>query len=177
MKITVLLWLILCAFHEDYVQVETPQRFSNQEVLLEQPPRVLSVSVARALAFCKNNKAVCRVLNTNPYFVILKKNLKLAKIAGLIDSVASMREIRQPQLSSSGERKQMRNDVTAASTARVIDKSGIQVTGSGRPQVTDVGVASRVTDRGVARAVNQIDLDHFHTEYGFKLSPQLAIKY
>ena len=44
------------AYHEAYVQVETPQRFNNQEVLLEQPPCVLSVSVARALAFCKNNK-------------------------------------------------------------------------------------------------------------------------
>ena len=60
------------AYHEAYVQVDTPQRFNNQEVLLEQPPRVLSVSVARALAFCKNNKAVYRVLNTNPYFVTLK---------------------------------------------------------------------------------------------------------
>jgi len=36
-----------------------------------------------------------------------------------------------------------------------------------------VGVASRVTDRSVARAVNQNDLDRFHTEYGFKLSLQL----
>jgi len=105
------------AYHEAYVQVETPERFNNQEVLLEQPPRVLSVSVARALALCKNNKTVCRVLNTKPYFVTLKKDLKLAKIAGLTDSVASMREIRQPPVSSSGERKQMRNDVTAAAKA------------------------------------------------------------
>jgi len=71
-----------------------------------------------------------------PYFVTLKKGLKLAKIAGLTDSVASMCEIHQPPLStsssgSSGERKQMHNDVTAAAkaTAGVIDKSGIQVTG------------------------------------------------
>jgi len=61
------------AYHEAYVQVEMPQQFNNQDVLLEQPPHVLSVSVARALAFCKNNKAVCCVLNANPYFVILKK--------------------------------------------------------------------------------------------------------
>jgi len=46
------------AYHEAYVQVEMPQRFNNQDVLLEQPPRVLSVSVARALAFCKNNKTL-----------------------------------------------------------------------------------------------------------------------
>jgi len=36
-----------------------------------------------------------------------------------------------------------------------------------------VGVASRVTNRSVARAVNQNDLDSFHAEYGFKLSLQL----
>jgi len=112
--------------------------------------------------------------------VTLKKGLKLAKIAGLADSVASMREICQPPLSASSsngsrERKQMRNDVTAAGkvTPRVIDKSGTQVTDRGRPEVTDVGMASRVTDRDVARAVNQTDLDRFHAEYGFKLSPQL----
>ena len=105
------------AYHEAYVQVDTPQRFNNQEVLLEQPPRVLSVSVARALAFCKNNKAVYRVLNTNPYFVTLKNGL-FAKVAGLIDSVASMREICQPPLSSSSsERNQMRNDLTAEAQA------------------------------------------------------------
>ena len=125
--------------------------------------------MARALASCKNNKAVCRVLNTNPYVVTLKKGLKLAKIAGLIDSVLSMCEISQPQSSarsssSSGERKQTCNDVTAEAkaTARSIDKSMC----SGN-QVTDVGVA---TD---ARTVNQHDLDTFHKEYGFKLSPQL----
>jgi len=61
------------AYYEAYVQVETPQRYNNQEVILEQPPHALSVSVARALAFCKNNKAVCCVLNTNPYVVTLKK--------------------------------------------------------------------------------------------------------
>ena len=96
------------AYHEAYIPVNTPHRFNNQEVLIEQPPRVLSVSVARALAFCKNNKAVCRVLNTNPYFVTLKKGLKIAKVAGLIDSVATMRELCPPPLStcSSGERKQ-----------------------------------------------------------------------
>jgi len=70
----------------------------------------------------------------------------------------------------------MRNDVTAAAkaTARVIDKSGIQVTGRGGPnQVTNVGMASQVTDRCVVRDINQTDLDRFHAEYGFKLSPQL----
>jgi len=44
------------AYNEAYVQVELPQRYNNKEVILEQAPRALSVSVARALAFCKNNK-------------------------------------------------------------------------------------------------------------------------
>jgi len=94
------------AYNEAYVQVNMPQLFNNQEVLLERPPCVLSVSVLRALAFCKNNKAICHVLNTNLYVVTVKKGLKLAKIAGLIDTVASMREICQPPLTSSGEHKQ-----------------------------------------------------------------------
>jgi len=85
----------------------------------------------------------------------------------------------------------MQNDVTAVgkakATAQVLDKStGIQATGSrgrsevtsrgGPNQITDVGMASRVTDRGMAnnaRSVNQNDLDSFHAEYSFKLSPQL----
>ena len=41
------------AYNEAYVQVETPHRYNNQEVILEQPPRALPVSVAKALAFCK----------------------------------------------------------------------------------------------------------------------------
>jgi len=90
-----------------------------------------------------------------------------------------MREIHQlPLSSSSGKRKQMRNEVTAAvarPTAQFIDKCGSQVTSRGWPssKVTDVGVASRVTDMSVARPVNHHDLDRFHTEYGFKLSLQL----
>jgi len=87
-----------------------------------------------------------------------------------------MREIIQPpssarSSSSSGERKQMRNDVTAMAkaTARSIDKSdSSQVTGRGGfNQVTDMGVATG------HRSVNQYDLDTFHKDYGFKLSPQL----
>ena len=124
---------------------------------------------AKALAFCKDNKAVCRVLNTNPYVVTLKKGLKLAKIAGLIDSVLSMSEIIQPpssacSSSSSGERKQMHNDVTATAkaTARSIDKSdSSQVTGrGGLNQVTDVGVANQVTDMGVATGHRSVSYTH-----------------
>jgi len=65
----------------------------------------------------------------------------------------------------------MSNDVTAAAAkakatarAQFIDNSGSQVTSRGRSKVTDVSVASQVTDRGVATDVNQNDLDRFHAE-------------
>jgi len=84
-----------------------------------------------------------------------------------------MRELRPPPLSmcSSGERKQMPNDLIAVAKAKAtaqvpfIHKSASQVTSRGRPD--------KVTDVGVVRAVNQHDLDRFHAEYGFKLIPQL----
>jgi len=114
---------------------------------------VLSVSITRALAFCKDNKTVCCILNTNPYVVTLKKGLKLAKIAGLVYTIASVR-LRQPSLSSSSS--VMSNDIT------------------------DMGMArSQVIDRGGANhawPVNHAschDLDNFQAEYGFELSPQL----
>jgi len=171
--VTLLHTVCVPAYNEAYLQVETPHRYNNQEVILEQPPRALSVSVAKALAFCKDNKAVCRVLNSNPYVVTLKKGLKLAKIAGLIDTVLSMQEIIHPPWSTcnSRERKQMRNDVTATvkATVQSIDKSvSNQVTGrDGLNRVTDMGVATG------HRPVNQHDLDTFHKDYGFKLYPQL----
>ena len=56
---------------------------------MEQPPCACSVTIARALAFCQNNKTACRVLNHNPYVVTLKKGMKLARILGL-DSVAAI---------------------------------------------------------------------------------------
>jgi len=76
--------------------VNTPTRFNNQDVLIEQTPRALSVTVAKALATCKNNKALCKVLNMNLYVVTLKKGLKLAKAAGLVDSVAAMQNCQPP---------------------------------------------------------------------------------
>jgi len=142
------------AYNEAHLPVHTPPKYNNQEVLLEQPPHALSVSIARALAFCKNNKAVCCILNTNPYVVTLKTGLKLAKIAGLVDTIASMR-LCQPPLSSSSSSSVIHNEVT------------------------DMGVArSQVADRGMAKHSQPVnhsrhDLDNFHAEYGFKLSPQL----
>jgi len=64
------------AYSEALIKVDIPTRFNNQDVLIEQTPRVLSVTVAKALATCRNNKAFCKVLNMHPYMVTLKKVLK-----------------------------------------------------------------------------------------------------
>ena len=98
----------------------------------------------------------------------LKKGLKLAKIAGLIDTVATV-QLCRPPLSD-----------TTSSNSSILRTQACQLPFSnnrGMNGVTDVDVAKlQVTDRGVAnkaRAVNQNVLDNFHAEYGFKLSPQL----
>jgi len=76
-------------YTEAFLTVDTPKHFNDLNVLLENAERVSCVSVAGALAFCKNNKAICKVLNHNPYVVTLKKGLKLAKILGL-DKIAAI---------------------------------------------------------------------------------------
>jgi len=43
------------AFNEAYLPVYSPSEFNNKDVLLEHPPCVCPVTIARALAFCKNN--------------------------------------------------------------------------------------------------------------------------
>jgi len=88
------------AYSEALIQVNTPTRFNNQDVLLEQTPRALSVTVAKALATCKHNKAFCKVLNMHPYMVTLKKGLKIAKAAGLVDSVATMQLCQPPAVNN-----------------------------------------------------------------------------
>ena len=71
---------VLPPYSEAYVTVNTPNNFNNSNVLLEDAHRMDAISVAGALAFCKDNKAICKVLNLNPYVVTLKKGLKLAKV-------------------------------------------------------------------------------------------------
>ena len=78
-------------YTEAYLTVDTPKQFNDLNVLLENAERVSCVSVAGALAFCKNNKAICKVLNYNPYVVTLKKGLKLAKVLGLDKILAVQR--------------------------------------------------------------------------------------
>jgi len=82
---------VIPAYSEAYLTVNTPKRFNNSSVLLENAERICSISVAGALAFCKNNKAVCRILNLNPYVVTLKRSMKLAKVLGL-DKIASIQK-------------------------------------------------------------------------------------
>ena len=83
--------MVIPAYSEAYVPVQTPTRFNNSNVLLEHAESVCSISVAGALSFCKNNRAVCKVLNMNPYVVTLKRGIKLAKVLGL-DKIASIQK-------------------------------------------------------------------------------------
>jgi len=50
------------------------------------------IAVANALTFVKNNKAVCRILNMNPYVVTLKKGLNSKNIKQESYSVSSTGE-------------------------------------------------------------------------------------
>jgi len=157
--------------------VNTPTRYNNQDILIEQMPRALSVTVAKALATCKNNKALCKVLNMHPYVVTLKKGLKIAKAAGLVDSVATMQLCQPPSTDNNSDNN---GDMTHSSAHATRHRPHAHSNGNStsRPgKVTDVGGArEQVTDMGVAYSppyVNHSDLDSFHTAYGFKLSPQL----
>ena len=82
--------VVVPSYSEAYLTVNTPKRFNNN-VLLENAERVCSISVAGAIAFCKNNKTVCKILNLNPYVVTLKRGMKLAKVLGL-DKIASIQK-------------------------------------------------------------------------------------
>jgi len=165
------------AYSEALVQVNTPIRYNNQDILIEQMPRALSVTVAKALATCKNNKALCKVLNMHPYAVTLKKGLKIAKAAGLVDSVATMQLCQPPSTDNNSDNNgdmthssahAMRHRPHTHSYSNSISRHGKVTNVSGaREQVTDMGEAY------LPIAVNHSDLDSFHTAYGFKLSPQL----
>jgi len=79
-------------FSEMLLQVNTLKKVNNQSILLENLPHRLPVAIRKALAFCKNNKTVCRILNYNPYVVTLRKGLKLATIAGF-DTIAAVQPV------------------------------------------------------------------------------------
>ena len=81
------------AMTEALLPVTSPPIYNNQSVLLESSAYapLAKVAVAKALAFCQNNRTVCRILNFSPHVVTLKKGLKLAKIENM-DSIASIQE-------------------------------------------------------------------------------------
>jgi len=146
------------AYSEALIQVDTPTRFNNQDVLLEQTPRALSVTVAKALATCKNNKAFCKVLNMHPYMVTLKKGLKIAKAAGLVDSVATMQPCQPPSVYNSNNHHGDKTNSSVHATHHRTQRPN---------KVTDIDATYSSSN------VNRADLDSFHAAYGFKLSPQL----
>jgi len=66
---------------------------NNQSVLLKKLPNMplTKIAVAKALAFCENNRTVCKILNFSPHVVALRKGLKLAKIE-YMDTIVSIQE-------------------------------------------------------------------------------------
>jgi len=81
------------AMTEALLPMTSPAAYNNKSVLLETLPQMpqAMVAVAKALAFCKNNRTVCRILNFNPHILTLKKDLKLAKMENM-GTTASIQE-------------------------------------------------------------------------------------
>jgi len=62
------------AYHEAYIRVKTGSKFNNRDAQLEQHSCISCVTVANAFVACKNNETVCRLLNHNPFVIVLKGN-------------------------------------------------------------------------------------------------------
>jgi len=71
-SVTVAQTTCLPAYHEAYIRVKTGSKFNNRDAQLEQLSCVLCVTVANAFVACKNNETVCRLLNHNPFVIVLK---------------------------------------------------------------------------------------------------------
>jgi len=86
------------ALSEVTLAVNSPAKFNNKSVLLENLSRLnpLKVVVAKALTTCENNKTVCRLLNYTNHVVTLKKGLKLAKIEDW-DTIAAIQNLERRQ--------------------------------------------------------------------------------
>jgi len=97
------------ALSEVTLPVNSPAKFNNKSVLLENVPRLnpLKVVVAKALVKCANNKTVCRLLNYTNHVVTLKKGLKLAKIeqGNIIAAIQEFREATMTELQSNSEKR------------------------------------------------------------------------
>lgn len=84
------------AMCEAILPAVSPSAFNNKSVLLESFPQMPlnKLAVAKALAFCENNRTVCRVWNFNPHVLTLRKGLRLAKIESF-DTIASIDEFHE----------------------------------------------------------------------------------
>jgi len=103
----------------------------------------------------------------HPYVVTLKKGLKIAKAAGLVDSVATMQLCQPP---SAYNHNDDNGDMAHSSAHATRHRTHTHTHGN------SIRRPSKVTDMGAAHSfspVNRSDLDSFHAAYGFKLSPQL----
>jgi len=98
------------ALSEITLTVNSPPKFNNKSVLLENLPRLnpLKVVVAKALTTCKNNKTVCRLLNYSNHVVTLKKGIKLAKIDDW-DTIGAIQEFRDPTVAKLQSNSEIRN--------------------------------------------------------------------
>jgi len=90
--------------------VSSPAKFNNKSILLENFPYLnqLRVVVEKALATCKNNKTVCRLLNYTNQVVTLKKGLKLAKIEDW-DTMGAIQEFREATMAKLEPNSGIRN--------------------------------------------------------------------
>ena len=69
-------------YTEITLPVHAPKHLNNTSVILEESAfaKRYPIVVASVLTFVKNNKALCRIANMNPYMITLQKGLKIAKI-------------------------------------------------------------------------------------------------
>jgi len=67
---------------EALINVRCPRYFEGKTVLLEPVPSLQFTvcAAARSLGHCIDGKTVCRVLNPNPFSVVLQKGMRLASI-------------------------------------------------------------------------------------------------
>jgi len=79
-SVTVAQTTCLPAYHEAYIRVKTGSKFNNRDAQLEQLSCISCVMVANAFVACKNNETVCRLLNHNPFVIVLKRGMKTAKL-------------------------------------------------------------------------------------------------
>jgi len=86
----------LPAFAEAIIAVKCPVRFNNNAALIEPLPlsQFRNIAVAKSLVACQNNNTICRVWNSKPYALSLRKGMKLPKIEN-INTIASIEKFNE----------------------------------------------------------------------------------